>query len=227
MARLLYVRNSVAFVLGAVRRHMRLSRKATGGETFYAAIAPSRDALTFKKEQYEKAAEITEDAADDIVLAKGELGNCIRDVFDACKKFERGSGNGSILNRVFPDGTFSEMVNSTHQKIHKEAKDMVTRILSLGSRHEINPFALLLNEKIAALDAVIATHTASEQIEQTASAEMEIAKANLVKLYEDNYLDARRKLGRVAAEKIFPALTNKPKPKNDGDTPPKPNGGDK
>lgn len=219
MARMLYQRDSALFMLNAVRRHQRLCRKNPGGESFIQAIVPAFSALEDRCKLLEEASHRREDAYDDILLADLDLDNTIRNVFDACKTFDRTHSEGSLVNLVFSNGTFSEIVRLPYQDEPNVADTLAVKIEKLGNTHELYPMADAIRKATANVRKAIEVHKEAIRNEKSAEAEVEIAKAGLIRAYEVNYLEARKKSGSAKADRLFPALSSRVKEEDTGESP--------
>jgi hypothetical protein len=207
MARLLYQRDSSAFMLNAIRRHKRLCQQNPNGGTFITAIQPAETALRNTCKLLEDAEFAREDAYDDVQLADYDLDNTIRDTFDAWKPYVRNHATEHEVNRIFPDGTFSRIVRMPYANEPNEADAMAAKIESLGATHQLYPFAAAIKAKTAPVRTAIDAHKETIRKQKLAEAEVEIAKMDAVRAYEINYLDARKQLGVIAAERLFPQLS--------------------
>jgi hypothetical protein len=99
-----------------------------------------------------------------------------------------------------------------------EAEKIAVRIEGFGNSHTLYPLAAALREKIAIVRERIETYNVAIRAGKSLEAELEIAKEALIRQYEYNYLDARRTLGTVSAEKLFPLLSSRAKDENGADT---------
>jgi len=208
MARLLYQRDSAKFMLNAIRRHQRLCRKNPNGEVFIAAIQPAEAALRNTYKLLDEAEVAREDAYDDIQLANDDLDNTIRDTFDAWKPYLRNHQTEFEVNRIFPNGTFSEIIQLPYAEKPNVADGIATKIESLGATHQLYSFAATIRTSTADLRKAIEDHEETIRKQKVTEAEIEITKMDVVRAYEVNYLDARKQLGVAAAERLFPRLAS-------------------
>ena len=111
MARRIYQSDSTNLHLKAVRRHIRLANKQKGAEKFATRILPYQTALTEKHQNSLLADEKREDAYDDIQLADKILDDDVRTAFESCEQYDRKNPGANIKLKVFPKGTFSDIVN--------------------------------------------------------------------------------------------------------------------
>lgn len=214
MARLLYQRDSAAFMLNAIRRHQRLCRTHPSGNVFITSIQPFADTLKSKADLYEVAVNGAQNAGDDVLLADNDLDNTVRNVFDDCRKYDRSHSEGQVLGKIFKDGTFSEIVRMPYKDEPNEVEKIAVKIESLGNAHQLYPLAALLRASVAKVRTAIEAHKTAIRESGATAAELEISKADAVRAYEANYLDARKTLGRANAERLFPSLSAA----NNGDT---------
>lgn len=211
MARLLYLRDSAKFMLNSTRRHQRLCRKNPNGEVFIAAIKPAEAALRNTYQLLEEAELVREDAYDDVQLADYDLDNTIRDTFDAWKPYVRNHPMELEVIRIFPNNTFSEITRLPYVDEPNVADGTATMIESLGATHQLYSFAAAIRAKTANVRNAIEAHKETIRKQKAAEAEIEITKMDVVRAYEVNYLDARKQLGAVAAERLFPQLASREK----------------
>jgi hypothetical protein len=205
--RKIYQRDSAAFHLKATRRHMRLARKQKGAEKFADSINPFYQKLIEMQQLTLSADEKREDAYDDILHADSALDDVIRTTFENCKQHGRNNPGEPVLLKLFPDGTFSNIINMPYAEEPKEAERIAATIESLGQSHPIYPFAKEIRAKISAVNNAIDTYKLTLTSLTRAEVEEETAKASLRQQYEFNYLDSRKELGALLAERIFPSLS--------------------
>jgi len=198
-------------MLNAIRRHQRLCRKSPQGEVLINAIKPAEAALRNTYKLFEEAEAAREDAYDDVQLADYDLDNTIRDTFDAWKPYIRNHATELEANRIFPDGTFSDIIRLPYADEPNVADGIATKIESLGNTHQLYPFAALIRANTAAVRKAIEAHKETIRKQKVAEAEAEIAKMTAVRAYEVNYLDVRKQLGVIAAERLFPQLASRDK----------------
>jgi hypothetical protein len=99
-----------------------------------------------------------------------------------------------------------------------EADKIIVKIQSLGQSHAVYPYAVEIKQKADAVRNAINLYKEAIRSEKAAEAELEIAKTDLACQYEHNYLDARKKLGDVEAERLFPSLTSQKKDASSDDS---------
>jgi hypothetical protein len=157
-----------------------------------------------KSELLVQKSEVKENAYDDMVLSDRILDDEIRSTFEGCKKYDRDHPAEQVLTKIFSDKKFGEMVRLPYPAEISEANKLVLRLESLGAEHSLNPSVANLNAKIDAAANALTAQSTTIRDEKMAEAEVDIAKEALVRQYELNYLDARRKYGKTTAEKLFP-----------------------
>lgn len=211
MARMLYLRDSASFMLNAVRRHRRLCNKISYGASYSEAILPAATALEGKYKLLKTASGNREDAYDDVMLADSDLDNIIRDTFDTWKPYLRNHQTDLQANRVFPDGKFSNIIRLPYADEPNEADGVAAKIESLGATHPLYPLAARIKTQTAVVRNAIAAHKEAIRKQKLEEAEVEIAKMDLVRAYEVNYLDARKQNGAIAADRLFPQFISRDK----------------
>jgi hypothetical protein len=111
------------------------------------------------------------------------------------------------LLQIFPDGKFSQIVNMNREEEPATVEKLAMRIENLGEEHPLYASARELRTNINASRKAIRAYHESGQVVKMCETECEIACAALRQQYENNYLDARRQLGKVLAESLFPTFT--------------------
>lgn len=208
---MLYQRDSTDLHLKATRRFSRLARKLKGASTLAEGIVPFHQKLIDRHKQTLLADERREDAYDDILYADQILDDTIRTVFDNAKLFERNNPGQQVIVKIFPNGTFSEIVNMPYADEPAAAERIAASIDMLGNQHVLFPLAAELRSKIADVNNAMAEYKNVITELTRAEVEEETAKADLRKQYEFTYLDGRKILGAKLVERIFPVLTNRTK----------------
>lgn len=206
MARQLYPRDSAGFMLSAIRRHLRLCRKSPAGGGLIQAIKPVGTNLEQKAQLLEQSQQIRQDAYDDVLLADTDLDNSIRNAFDACKTYERQHPGELLVNKIFSNGGYSDIVRMSYADEPNAADSIAMKIEKLVNNHPVYAMAATIRQAAEAVRQAITLHKDAIRKEKLAEAELEIAKADTIRAYEVNYLDARRKLGAASANRLFPAL---------------------
>ncbi|MEK6480543.1 hypothetical protein WJR50_23570 [Catalinimonas sp. 4WD22] len=208
MAQLLYERDGTRKHLSATRRHMRLCRQYQGTQFLIDQIQLPYNALRDKHESTLKKLEEREDRYDDLLTADNQLDDQVRLVFRRCEEHDRASPAQAIMNQIFPEGKFGHIVNMNLQEEPDMVERLAMRLENLGDSHELYPLAAELRNRVTASRKAIKGYEDMIKQVKMAEAEEEIAQATLRRLYENNYLDARKQLGKIRAERLFPKLSN-------------------
>ena len=183
---------------------MRLCKQAPGAAEFADAIKPAFDALIAKQGITKEKAEERENAYDDILFFDTDQDNTVRTLFEKCNQYDRDNPEDRALPKIFPEGKFTLFTRVSVTKQPDTVEEIAVRLESLGESHALYSAVAQLREKIeASRSAITGYHTAIRD-QKIAEAEEEIAQSELRQQYEFNYLDARRKLGRTMAERLFP-----------------------
>jgi hypothetical protein len=206
MAQLLYARDASRKHLSATRRHIRLCRQFNGTQFLVDQIQLPYSALVDKQDATLKKEEQREDRYDDLLIADNHLDDLVRLVFRRCEEHDRTMPTESVMPRVFPEGKFGHIVNMNMQQQPDTVESLAMRIEDLGKEHTLFPLAAELRKQVANSRKAIKTYEEAVKQLKTADAEEEIAKATLRRQYENNYLDARKQLGKIRAERLFPKL---------------------
>lgn len=104
MAQLLYERHSTNVHLNIVKRHIRLARQFKGAEELVTAIEPFYNELAAKAADAMNATEETECKRDLLALADLSLDDKVRDLNEACKKYDRDHPGIPVSALLFPEG---------------------------------------------------------------------------------------------------------------------------
>ena len=211
MAQLLYERHSTHVHLNSTKRHMRLCRQVNGTEALITAIELPYNELLEKQKATKLAKENREVAYDDVLFHDNILDDKVRSCFDRCKNYDRDNPGRSVLKLVFPDGKFSGIVNAPLDKEPDKVSEIVARIKSLGADHELNDLVAYLQEGIDNCHNALAVYHTTIKEQKAAEALEDIAKSNLARQYEFNYLDAVKKFGRGFTNRLFPVIYSSPK----------------
>lgn len=207
MARMLADRDSSALHLNQARRHERLATRYRQ-DGFAASIRGAIDALQAKVE-ITAAKELDRQAATDAVTAAdADLDDAIRTLFNSAEIHERENPGSGLLASLFPAGGFTAITALSVTREPAEADALAVRLESFGEAHPLAPHAAKLKSLSQGVRAALTMQDEAIRGKKAAEAEEEIAQAALRRKYEGNYLDARKQLGRILAERLFPASRN-------------------
>jgi hypothetical protein len=209
MATMLSSRYSAIRCVNYARRHQRLSKQVVNDNELVNGIQPSVDKVIAKNSDLESKQYERENAYDDVILSDRNLDDRIRSLYAECQQHDRQNPGDATLIKIFPDEKYGEIVKLPFLREINEAGKMVVRIESLGTEHPIYPMAGQMQSAIDNTSAAIEAHTAAIRNVKMAEAEVEIAREELIRQYEINYLDARKKYGRITAEKLFPKASSR------------------
>ncbi len=214
MAQLLYEKQSTKVHLNATNRHIRLCRRSSGTEQAITAIEPFYKTLVEKQQATEEASLKREMAHDDVYHFDDILDDEVRSCFEDCKQYDRKNPGRPALNLVFPDGKFTTIINTPLDNEPDKVEQLVSRIESLGAEHPLNKLVAGLKSGIANCRAALVAYHDSITTQKSAEAVEEIAKANLRRQYEFNYLDLVKQFGKRHANRFFPVLRSNNKASN-------------
>lgn len=205
MAQLLYERHSTNVHLNIVKRHIRLARQFKGAEELVTAIEPFYNELATKAANTINAADETECKRDLLAFADVSLDDKVRDLNEACKKYDRDHPGIPVTALLFPDG-ISPVVYAPVETEPTLVEKLILGVQSLGEAH-------LLTEHIGTLqDALTKSKTAIGELKSAIAAEKmaegleAIAKVNLTRQYEQNIYAAGSKFGKSFANRLFPVI---------------------
>jgi hypothetical protein len=205
MAQLLYERHSTAVHLNATKRHMRLSRQFKGAEELVTAIEPSYNELAAKAASTTAATEETECKRDLLALADVMLDDRVRDLSDACKKYDRNHPGIPVSTLLFPEG-ISPFVYAPVETEPTLVEKLILGIQSLGGGHPLAEHIGALQAAVDTCKTAIADLKTAITAEKMAEALEAIAKVNLTRQYEQNIYAASSKFGKAFANRLFPQI---------------------
>lgn len=205
MAQLLYERHSTNVHLNIVNRHIRLARQFKGAEELVIAIELTYNELAAKAANATAATDETECKRDLLALADIMLDDKVRDLNEACKKYDRDHPGIPVSAMLFPEGT-SPFIYAPVETEPTLVEKLILGVQSLGEGHP-------LAEHIGTLqDALVKSKTAIDDLKTAITAQKmaealeAIAKVNLTRQYEQNIYMASSKFGKTFANRLFPAI---------------------
>jgi hypothetical protein len=199
-------RDSTDFHLNQARRHERLARRYRQ-ETLATAVKTPGDALAAKQKITADLDLDRQAAYDDVFAADGDLDDGVRNLFDAAQIFERQNAGSGVGAALFPEGGFGDLIDEPLTQQPSSVEALAARVDSLGATHALAAHATTLRTLATGVRDALTAQEAAVRAAKTAEAEEELAQATLRRQYEANYLDARKALGKVRAERLFPRQT--------------------
>ncbi len=188
-------------------RHQRLCQRTRGAEPLVNNISPVIAALADKRVVTLERRQHKEECYDALLLVNGEMDDGVRTVFEKCKQFDRQNPGSNVLLRIFPTGRTSDIISVSLYDEAMKVDQLITRIKSLSGEHpmleSIQPLQEVMNKELEA------QRIYREAVGQwkLAVAEEDLAKADLRRQYEHNYLDAVKLFGKRFAQRLFPKVT--------------------
>lgn len=210
MAQFLYEHHSVNVHLNTVKRHIRLARQINGADQLAAVIEPFYTDLLAKATASGLAKEECEHKRDLLALKDALLDDKVRDLSEACKKYDRDNPGISVTKLLFP-AAISPIIFAPVESEPTEVAKLIIGLQNLGGR---NPLVAHIEPMQAAIDAVKTAFTelyAAIEVQKTAEASEAIAKVKLTRQYEQNFYAAGSKFGKTFAGRLFPAIYSSPK----------------
>ena len=201
---MLTMRLSALRIHQIVERHIRLLNRFVHDEALIHQIQPHLEQLHEKIKLLEVKENLREDAYDDVVIADLRSGYTVRNLFADCEVFDRSNPSDRILNRIFPSGTFGSLVRLPFEKEMLELEKLVRRLKELGDNHTLNHHISLLNKQITEFELAIKNNKAAITAVKMAEEEVQVSKRAIIQAYEMNYLDARKKYGKIESNILFP-----------------------
>ena len=206
MAQLLSDRNSANICLNTVKRHIRLCRQIKGAEVLATAIEPCYNDLVAKVAVIAQANEASDLKRDQVLLKDALLDDKVRDLFEACKKFERDNPGQLVTSLLFPDG-LSSIIYAPLESEPGDVERLMIGIGNLGEGHLLAAHISLLQLAVDECKAALAEMKEALKAVKTAEAFEDISKMNLSRQYEQNLYAAESKFGKRYANRLFPAIS--------------------
>jgi hypothetical protein len=197
-------RRSTATHVNLANRHCRLCKQNKGTNALIDRMTPFIDSLMKREAQTEAAREEKDAAHDNVILKDSLMDDMVRTLFERCKQHQRQYPGENLIQLLFPNGTFGDVVSMPLYSEADEVEKIVSRLENLGSEHPLADMIDPLKTAIQNDREAIAVHTVAITTWKTAEAEEEMAKAALRRQYEHNYLDAVKQFGKRYAERLFP-----------------------
>lgn len=216
MAHLLRDADSSKKHLGTVRRHKRLCNAVKGAEFLSVAIDGAYVRLSNTVAEKNKAIETEEDAQDDRDLRGREGADLLRTTSERAKQHDRDMPGDNVFERIYPEGGFSDFVGSNGTTSAASCRLIATRIHDLGQNHALAPLKADLEARAVTIDDAHKNLEDTLRARKLAEAEDELAQGALRRAYEANWLDAQKKFGKTAAERLFPRLRKRDTSGDDG-----------
>jgi hypothetical protein len=205
MAQLLNERHSTKVHLKAAWRHSRLARQINGGEALAAAIEPHYQELQSKSAAVMAAKDETQSRRDLLMLKDALLDDKVRDLYEACKKYDRDHPGLSTMALLFPNG-ISPLVYAPVKLEPTVVEQLIVTVQSLGENHELSTLIEPMQRAIADCKAAIEELQTAIDKQKKAEAREDIARFNLSRQYEQNLHNAGLKFGKPFANRLFPLI---------------------
>lgn len=210
MAQFLYERHSFNVHLRIVKRHIRLGRQVKGAQELVAAIEPFYTDLVQKTANASSLSEETEFKRDSLSFVDANLDDKVRDLSEACKKYDRDHPGMVVSPVLFPAGT-SPIVYAPIESEPSVVEKLILAVQNLGEGHPLAEHIPLLQTAIDEAKAAIEELHTAIAAEKTADALASISKLNLTRQYAQNIHAASAKFGKEYANRLFPPIFTKEK----------------
>ncbi len=185
---------------------MRLCRATKGAEFLASAIEAHHTRLGDAFADKQKAIAVEDDAEDDRDLRGRDGADALRTTSERAKQNDRDMPGETSFNRIFPEGGFSDFVGVNGATSAASCRLIAMRIRELGAGHALSSLETDLEGQAQAIDDAQKVLDDALRARKLAEAEEELAQAALRRAYEENWLDAQKKFGKAAAERLFPRL---------------------
>lgn len=216
MAQMLRDADSSEKHLSITRRHKRLCKSIKGAEFLALAIEPhyNRQIAAFANKQ--KAIESEEDAQDDRDLIGRDGADVLRTISERAKQHDRDNPGDNAFGRLYPEGGYSDFIASNGTTSAANCRLIAARIKDLGANHPLSDLATDAEARAVAIENGQKGFDDALRARKLAEADDELAQAALRRAYEENWLDAQKKLGKTMAERLFPRLRKRAEHDDDG-----------
>jgi hypothetical protein len=205
----------------ASRRHMKLCRQNKKGETFIDKIKPAYIDLETKGNILKQVQDDRLDANDTVRLKDLFLDDELRKLHNRSKEYDRENPGENVAKLLFPNGNISSVITTSNSKQPQLVAQITKKVKSFGSDHALYPFAKSIDIHVNECNDALAAHEECIKAVNTAKTEVELAKAELRRIYNANYFDAASKFGKSYAERLFPIIYAKNKSNSEPEDPEK------
>lgn len=205
MAQLLYERHSTNVHLNIVKRHIRLARQFKGAEALVTAIEPFYNELAARAANTINATGETECKRDLLAFTDVSLDDKVRDLHEACKKYDRDHPGIPVTTLLFPEG-ISTVIYAPLETEPTLVEKLILGLQSLGGEHPLFAHIPILQDALLHINQSISELKAAITAEKMAEGLEAIAKMNLTRQYEQNIYAASSKFGKAFANRLFPAI---------------------
>lgn len=185
-----------------MRSHIRRCGKVKGADGLLAKIKAVYDKFRGKKTQVEAVEEEVEDAFDNADFQTEELDNALRDLAGRAKEFDRKNPGAGLNSKFFPDG-LNDVIRANREKEPDMVDQIAIIIESLGSGHELFPFAAQLREETQKTRDTNKAYNESVKKLNNIKTEFDIIKSECITQYGHNILEAKGEFGNDFAERLF------------------------
>lgn len=187
-------------------RHVRLCQRTKGTDPLIQNISPLIVNLTNKRLETQKCKQRKEEMNDGVILANSMMDDEVRTLHEKCKQYDREHPGSQLVKRIFPDGKLSEIIRASLKSQAMEMGQLIVRLNTLEQEHPLRTAIAPLAESISKEQEAQQLYREAIGQWKAAIAEEDIAKAELRKQYEHNYLDAVKLFGKRFAQRLFPKL---------------------
>jgi hypothetical protein len=205
MTQLLYERHSVNLHLTIVKRHIRLARKINGAEQLAISIEPFFTDLQTKVAAADLAKEECEHKRDLLALKDALLDDKVRDLGEACKKYDRDNPGSLVTALLFPEGV-TPVIFAPVESEPTEVGKLIVGLQNLGRGHALAVHMEPLQTAVGEVKTAIDELYVAIEAQKTAEAFEAIAKVKLTRQYEQNFYAAGSKFGKQFAKRLFPDI---------------------
>jgi len=206
MAMLLKERDSTDKHLNAGRRHSRLCQEVPGCDQFLSTISPSLANLEAKAAVTASKIIERENTLDTLNLRERLCDKKIRTLFERCAQYDRDNIGANVMQHLFPEERLTPYVTGERKKKTDLMDQIVKRSETLAADHPLQAIVAELKTAIVSIREQMTKYADSQLAVKLATADESVAQAAVRKMYEANYLDARKLYGKEIAESIFPEL---------------------
>ena len=218
MARMPYASSSSERLINIGRRCGRLCAKAgNGAQKYSGALDDPMNDLDQKRNDTGVKKLDADAALDSAVQSDRALDDAIRTAFEKCAQYERELPATQVLEKIFPSGTITPIINAPRDKQLDKTRQIVNRITELGGAAAPTNGTVPTGSKVqladvakelgTVLDAAIKArdeHTAKRLAYSDAQTTEALARKRFVEQYSATYHTACCEMGLRLANSLFP-----------------------
>ncbi len=187
------------------KRFIRMCNQFRGADELTPDVQNAVNNVLQKESIFNAADENMDYAYDVAQLKDSALDNGVRDTAEASKKFDRDNPSSQVYSLIFPQHTLP-IIDKHFKQQPAEVSKLTDRIRNLGPDHPIQQNASQLQQLAKeSIDAIQALADA-EGIRNSSQADLNAAKFELIKTYNNTILKSIQLFGKNITDKLFPNI---------------------